>query len=129
MKREEERNYQKVEKMKEEMEGKDNEYNVDYKDLIGNSTYSPVWNQEHPIIENQEKLVEVKKRIQSAGMFSREIGLYKKDIKNNWIQDTGAGLDLRIESRGVPILYRDVPISVTIRRVAFCRDFFFVRMV
>ncbi len=85
--------------------------------------------EEDNIIENQEKLVEVKKRIQSAGMFSREIGHYKKDIKNNWIQDTGAGLDLRIESRGVPILYRDVPISVTIRRVAFCRDFLFVRMV
>lgn len=76
-----------VEKMKEEMDGKDNESHVDYKDLIENVVCSPIWNQEHPIIENQEKLIEVKKRIQSAGMFSREIEFYKKDIKNRWIED------------------------------------------
>lgn len=76
-----------VEKMKEEMEGKGNDSHIDYKDLIENSACSPVWNQEHPVIENQEKLKEVKRRIQSAGMFSREIELYKKDIKNNWIED------------------------------------------
>ncbi|MCM1160381.1 MAG: AAA family ATPase [Roseburia sp.] len=76
-----------VEKMKEEMEGKGNDSHIDYKDLIENSACSPVWNQEHPVIENQEKLKEVKRRIQSAGMFSREIELYKKDIKNSWIED------------------------------------------
>ena len=76
-----------VEKMKEEMAGKGSESHVDYKDLIENVACSPIWNQEHPIMENQKKLIEVKKRIQSAGMFSREIEFYKKDIKNRWIED------------------------------------------
>lgn len=49
-----------VEKIKEEMDGKDSESHVDYKDLIENVACFPIWNQEHPIIENQEKLIEVK---------------------------------------------------------------------
>lgn len=75
-----------IQKLKEELEGKDNEAHIEYKDLVGNEEYSPAWNHKHPVIENQEKLVETAERIRAAGMFSREIELYKKDIKNDWIE-------------------------------------------
>lgn len=76
-----------VQKLKEELEGKNNESHIQYKDLVGNEENSPVWNHKHPVIANQEKLMEMAECIRAVGMFSREIELYKKDMKNDWIKE------------------------------------------
>lgn len=79
---------QEVKNIEKEMEGIDKESQVTYKDLIAdNELKYPLWNQEHPRIENKDKLLEMAERVRAAGYFSREIGLYRKDKKNNWIED------------------------------------------
>lgn len=79
---------QEVKNIQKEMEGIDKESQVTYKDLIADKGINyPLWNQVHPRIENKDKLLEMAERVHAAGYFSREIGVYRKDKKNTWIED------------------------------------------
>lgn len=77
---------QEITEIKSEMEKEGKDAHVEYIDLITDKEIDPVWNQEHPKIENKEKLSEMVERVCAAGCFSREIELYRIDEKNNWIE-------------------------------------------
>lgn len=76
-----------INKLQGEVNEKDNVKNLVYKDLVGDKDICPVWNQQKLQINNKEKLSEMAESIRAAGMFSRDIGWYKKDIINTWIDE------------------------------------------
>lgn len=77
-----------MERFEEELKEKKNGLQIEYKDLIGDKEICPVWNKLHLQIQNKEKLLEMAESIKAAGMFSQDIGWYKKDLKNEWIEET-----------------------------------------
>ena len=74
--------------MQKSLEGfnKELDCRVEYTDLfMATPQINQVWNQPHPQIESQEKLMEVLEQISKMGYFSREFTLYQKDVTYQWM--------------------------------------------
>ncbi|WP_346897039.1 AAA family ATPase [Clostridium sp. UBA7503] len=71
--------------LKEQLKNKKDKQHVKYRKMIVDENINPVWDRDHPVMENQEKLVETINQIEAVGKFSQDIELYKCDNANRWV--------------------------------------------